>query len=925
MRAEATRATVRTFGRDAELRLLAGLLDSAASGRSLVLTGEPGIGKTTLWESGVDKAAERGLRVLSARASSAEAQLSFAALIDICDGVDASSLAALATPQRSALAVALLRAEPETAPPEPHAISLGLLNLLRTLTADAPLLVAIDDIQWLDQPSADALAFVARRLASEPVSFLLSRRGNELTALEQALARRPLDRLEVGPVSFGAARGVLAERLGLTMSRQQLRRVVETTLGNPLFILELGRALRERGLPAGGDDIPIPGGIEEMLGTRVASLEAPLRRLLVAVALSADLRRAELEAIGGAEAVGRAVDAGLLLVDDDRVRPSHPLLAAAARSAAAPVERRELHLALARVVSDPEVRATHLALATVRASEALATEVAAAAAGAAARGAREEAVALAGHALRLTPRGSPRRALRVLVLAAQLETAGEMRRMTDLLTPELDGLPVGPLRARAWLMLSDGVGPETMEEVARCEDRALAECGEDHALRATVLAKKAANAAGTTVSQLSTAQDWVQQAQQALVAAVGVEPDAERLTQFGSAWVRVMIGLPVAQQCASYRAVSGGPSYVAGSPERVAAQRSVWRGEIASARAKLAELLAASDERGEHESYALVRLHVCELHLRAGEWDAAAALLEEWAESSELVVMFRPKYERCRALLAAGRGMTTETKRWADEAIELADRIGVRWDGLEALRAAGIAELLDHQPAVAAERLREVWRHTEDEGVREPGVFPAAPELVEALAELGEIKEARAVTARLRDLADEQGHPWGRTSACRCEGVIALAGDTYSTDGAEALAGAAAAFATLGLRFDAARSQLALGRAMRRFKQWGQARGTLETAALTFDEIGSPGWAEQARSELARLGARRPRAAGELTEAERRTAELAAAGLSNKEIARELFVTVHTVEVHLSRAYAKLGIRSRVHLARMFPAAAGPG
>jgi DNA-binding NarL/FixJ family response regulator len=351
----------------------------------------------------------------------------------------------------------------------------------------------------------------------------------------------------------------------------------------------------------------------------------------------------------------------------------------------------------------------------------------------------------------------------------------------------------------------------------------------------------------------------------------------------------------------------------------VAAQRLIWRGELSRARSALTGLLSLADERDEHESYALARLHMCELHLRAGEWDAASVLLDEWAESSELVVMFRPKYERCRALLAAGRGDSPQARRWATEAIALADQIGCRWDGLEGLRALALASLLDHEPAAAVNSLREVWRHTEAEGVSEPGVFPVAPELVEALAEVGELDEAQAVTARLRELAEQQAHPWGLASAERCGAVVALGGERYDSQAAAQLAGAADAYYGLGLRFDAARSQLALGRAARRFKQWGLARSSLEGAAATFDEIGSPGWAEQVRSELARVGARRARPAGELTETELRTAELAATGLSNKEISRELFVTVHTVEVHLSRAYTKLGIRSRGQLASRLP------
>ena len=644
----------------------------------------------------------------------------------------------------------------------------------------------------------------------------------------------------------------------------------------------------------------------------MASLEPPQRRLLAAVALSADAHAEALAALEGREALEDAIDAGLLVLAGDRVRAAHPLLAAAAKNASPARELRDLHQALAATSSDTEVRARHLALAATGPDDELATTVTLAAASAAARGARQQAVELAEHALALTPAQSSERAERVLALAAQLETAGEMRRMTDVLTPELDSLPAGPLRGRAWLMLSDGVGPETMDDVARYEDHALAESGEDSELRATVLAKKAGNAAGSTVSQLRAAEDWVAEA---LEAARGTRPDAERLALFGTAWVRAMTGRPVEEQCRSYWAVSGAPSYVAGSPERVAAQRLVWRGDIAGARSALSALLSVADERGEHESYALARLHMCELHLRAGEWDAAEALLEEWAESSELVVMFRPKYERCRALLAAGRGAPEETQRWAAEAISLAAEIGIRWDGLEGQRALALAALLDHRPAAAAEGLREVWRHTEAEGVSEPGVFPVAPELVEALAELGELEEARAVSARLGELAEDQDHPWGRASAARCEAVLALAGESYDEDGAAALARAADAYEALGLRFDAARSQLALGRAGRRFKQWGLARGALERAAAVFDEIGSPGWAEQARSELARVGARRPTPTGELTETERRTAELAAAGMSNKEIARELFVTVHTVEVHLSRAYAKLGIRSRGQLA----------
>jgi DNA-binding CsgD family transcriptional regulator len=272
-------------------------------------------------------------------------------------------------------------------------------------------------------------------------------------------------------------------------------------------------------------------------------------------------------------------------------------------------------------------------------------------------------------------------------------------------------------------------------------------------------------------------------------------------------------------------------------------------------------------------------------------------------------------HQRCRALLAAGRGDAGEAERWATDAIARAGAVGSRWDELEALRALGIARLLSHEPARAAESLRAVWEHTERERVDEPGVFPVAPDLVDALSHVGELHTARTVTDRLSALAEAQEHPWARATARRCAALVRLAPDVYDEDAAAALADAAADYERLGLRFDRARTLFALGRAQRRLRKWGAARDTLQAAVAALDELGSAGWAEQARAELARVGARRPSPSGELTPTERRTAELAADGLSNKEIAQALYVTVHTVEVHLSRTYAKLGVRSRTQLA----------
>jgi DNA-binding CsgD family transcriptional regulator len=916
-----TRERQRTdiVGREPEVAALADFLARDEAPKALVLAGGPGIGKTTLWEAGVELAGEHGLRVLSTRSSDAEAQFLFAALVDLLDDIDTSALEGLPAPQRHALEVALLRAEPEGAPPEPRAIAVGLLNVLRALAAREPLLIALDDVQWLDPASADALGFAARRLQGQPVSFLLTKRAGHSSDLERALGQG-LERLEVGPLSLGAMRRFLSARLGLSLPRQLLRRLVETTQGNPLFALELGRTLAEHERLAIGEEMPVPDAVEDLLGTRVAGLPESARRLLLAVALSADLSPIQLAEIAGVGALDDAVETGVLNVERDRVRASHPLLAAAARKHSQPHERRELHLELARVVANEELHARHLALATELPDAELAATVAAASAAASTRGARREAVELADHALRLTPAEATERPERLLALAWDLILAGEVQQATDLLVPELDSLPSGAPRARACLILVDGV-ISSNDEVQRYLERALAESQDDPALRAAVLAELATNEAVTRVERIAQAEAW---AEEALPAARLAGPDVERAALHALGWARSLRGQAIDDVCDRFGAASDAASYIVSSPHRVAGQRHVWRGELEQARAILGPLLAIADERGEAVSYALQRLHMCELELRAGKWEAAARLLDEWAVDTEEETLPWPMYERCRAVLAVGRGLPEEAERWAAEAIARSESRGDGWDLLESLRARGMAALLAHEPERAVESLRRVWEHVQREGVDEPGVFPVAPDLVEALVELDEQDEALTVTSRLGELSEQQEHPWGLVTAKRCGALTRIGDVTHRQIAASDLEESAAAYAELGLRFDQARSLRSLGRAARRVKKWSAARGALEQAAEIFDEIGSVGWAEEVRAELERVGGRRPQQHGELTPAEQRVVELAAEGASNKEIAQALFVSVHTVEAHLSHVYAKLGIRSRAQLGRRLSAQAEP-
>jgi DNA-binding CsgD family transcriptional regulator len=326
-------------------------------------------------------------------------------------------------------------------------------------------------------------------------------------------------------------------------------------------------------------------------------------------------------------------------------------------------------------------------------------------------------------------------------------------------------------------------------------------------------------------------------------------------------------------------------------------------------------LLAGAEQRGEARSGFVFILQLCEVELRAGDTAAAAAALgelDQWAALEPEAAGIR---ERVEAALAALRGDPGRAAALAAQAVAISGSTAHQWDRLEARRTAGLAALLARDPEQAVTSLAAVWEHTVREGVEDPGAFPVAGDLAEALAEAGRPQQAGEVIEWLAGLAAAQQHPWGLATADRSRAVLALAGG-YDDAAAAQLAGAAGAYQALGLRFDAARSLLVLGRAQRRAKKRAAGRRSLEQARAGFEALGCPGWAQAAAAELDRISGRRAAPGGGLTPGERRVAELVAAGLSNQQAAAQLHLSVYTVQAHLSRVYAKLGVTSRSQLAR---------
>ena len=378
------------IGRDEELVRIAAFLATDGP-RALLLEGEAGIGKTTLWRTGLELAEDRGYRVLACRPSASETAMSFSALRDLVDAPFDELADDLPAPQRHALGAALLRQEPGREQPQQGAVAVGVVELLRRLAQQGPLLIAIDDVQWLDASSATVIEFAARRLGVEPIGLLIARRADGHVAAPLDLGRSLGARLSivpVGPLTLGALHRLVRQRTGTSFSRPTLRRIHESSGGNPFYALELARAL-DTSDGTTGEPLRLPESLNELLGERFAAL-APTTADALFVTAAASQPTVELvEAALGLPAddvLSPAVDAAIVRIENARVVFTHPLLAAEAYDNAGPAKRRDVHKRLARLVDDLEERARHLALAADAPDEVVATALEKAAVHAKARG-----------------------------------------------------------------------------------------------------------------------------------------------------------------------------------------------------------------------------------------------------------------------------------------------------------------------------------------------------------------------------------------------------------------------------------------------------------------------------------------------------------------------------------------------------------
>jgi len=911
-------------GRDAELGVLRDFVASIAGGASaLVLEGEPGVGKTTLWEAGAAEAEAQGFRVLAARPAESETSLSFSGLGDVLDTALEDALAPLPEAQKRALRRAfVLDDDDEGPPPDPHAVGVAFLNVLRALSEVTPVVIAVDDMQWLDAASSSALVYAARRLRAERVGALIAHRaplnGSLLEELRRSLADR-FTHVEVCPLDIIALQRVVQRHLGTALPRPLLSEVHQISGGNPFYALEVVRMLGRSGFSVeAGRPLPVPKTLRDLVHGRLLALPPDSRDFLLAAAAHPHPTIAVTEAASGvSRLVGLtpALESGIVEVDEGRIRFTHSLLAAGAYEMADPLRRPEIHARLAELLVDPESRAWQLAASVGEADEAVAAVLEEVAQRARARGAPRPAAVLLDRAYELTPRDDSERGLRRAVDAAFLHyESGDALRAEASLRDLIEPLTPGRLRARALMVLAR---IRTYDAPADATDLFLQVVEEAEGDLETLAAahEGVASCLFWLMERLDEAEHHAEVAF-ALARELGSEALAADalITQLGA---EALLGRPTAPATADETFGLDATALgfrVLDQPLVGLSEYWIWTDAHERSRAMLVEGLRRAQELGDESSRPYLLFLLGQVESMLGELEGALVRAHEGQEAAEQSgqPFFAAYNLALQGLVQAQLGRPDQARDAVRRALELTPERGgqVR---LVASSALGHLELALQAPERAVTSLEPALEFVRRESILEPGATPFVADQIEALIELGRLDEAREHLDWYERNARRLERSSALASSARCRGLLAAA-DGRLDDALAAYGEALDWHAKVGLPLDRGRTLLALGVAQRRVKRRREARTTLEEGLAVFERIGAALWAERMRAELRRISGRAA-TPGALTPAEDRVAALVAQGKSNREVAATLFLSDRTVEGHLSRVFGKLGIRHRTELA----------
>ena len=903
--------------------------DRMRHGPGALLYGPAGIGKSRLLSALAAEASASGVRVLRCTPAETELRLPFVCLIDLLGPVSDETIGRLPGAMGTALRAALLRGTVPHNDQDRLKVQLAVLHLLRELASRGPLWLVIDDLQWVDRPTAQVLGFVARRMAGLPMRVLAAERAPEGGAPAYAELVPP-DTAEypVTPLSLGDLAAVLNRYTGSKLPPLTVRQIHQASGGNPFYALELARALPpDRSALAPGELLPIPSRLRAVLLRRLRELPEPTRSVLLLASTADRPTLTLLGKVGGdagfAHHLAVAERLGVIRVGaDGLIRFEHPLVRAAIYADASSKARRAAHADLAAAVVEPVERARHLALAHPAENEQVAATLTEAAASARRRGAPATAAELAALAAQRTPSDEGTLRTERLLAAAQYACDAALRGEASRLAEQVLGHSASPAHrteARILLLrcagnslgavspiiaqgLSEVAGEPGLEAKLRCWS-ARVELIVGHVVAAAAFAREAAQLArraGDPVTE---------------IAALTIMAHSHGLTGDPAG----QAALDQAFELASHNpAVGGGPAGL-WEPVRREALFDMHADRLAVAERKISALLDRAGDAIGVEELCTILITQTDIRVRAG---SCAAAIQSAQRALRLVEDFN---DRCgpvlfAAALAETAGATLARARsYAEAWVEASRADGDQHGLIRNLAALGRVHLLADEPARAVEPLREAARIESRVGISDPASGNWHADLAEAMVAVGELDDAAdliaAVGARARQLNRRcMTNALARSNALRLTalGEFAEAADQLRE----------AAEEQTDLPLERIRTLLALAQVERRRRHPGAARDVLSEAYREAVAAGATLWAEKVERERGRLGepitqngAGAESAA--LTGAERRCAELAAAGATNREIAAALFVSVKTVEATLSRSYRKLGVRSRTQLARM--------
>jgi DNA-binding CsgD family transcriptional regulator len=843
--------------------------------------------------------------------------MAYASLADLLGDVDEAALSGLPHPQRHAIDRVLLRAE-GTEPTDQRAVAAGALSVIEGLADETPILLAVDDLQWLDPSSTRALAFVTRRLAA-PVGVLATVRadpnGTPASWLQLPTADG-VERIRLLPLAVGALHAVVSERLGRSLPRPTMVHIQEVSGGNPFYALELARAIADGATDADGS---LPGTLAELVRARVGVLDDDVHDVLLAAAcagaptveLLAHVANTDVARL--TEMLGEAERKGIVGIDGNRVRFTHPLLAKGVYTGSAPAPRRAMHRRWADVVTEPEQAARHLALAATSGDAVTWEALDEAAEMARMRGAPAAAAELVDLAVKLGG-DTPHRRIRS---ASHHFEAGDPGRARMMLEKSIEGLTSGALLAAALCLLAMvRLTGDSFLEAAGLLERGLSEAGEDLAMRVQMLVSLcfARGNVGEYDAAAESADDAVADAERLghphlLSQALGMKVMAHVVRGDGLDEQALRQALELEDRKA--------PVPLPFRPSLQNAVLLAWTGQLDQAHQEMLAIRQRCLEYGEENELMFLAFHGALIEIWRGDFTEATRVAEDAMERARLLGGDLPLFIALtiRAAVAAYAGRLDDARSDATAALEAGQRSHSTTMLVWPDTVVGFLEVSLGNYAAAVTALEEQMTRL---GAAPDGTEVIAasfvPDAVEALIQLGRLGEAEPLIERLERNGRRLDRPWMLAVGARGRAMLLAArGDLEAAS--EAAAQAMAEHARLPMPFEQARTQLLLGQIQRRRRRKDAAIVTLREALAAFDGMGIPLWADRVRTELARCAVV-PRRPTELTPAEQRVAELAASGMTNRDVAAALFISPKTVEVNLSRVYRKLGIRSRAELGR---------